>query len=74
MKKRRIAISPLSARFLSYLALFIFSIFAFYPITCIITIALRPGDQLLSTSLAFLPAGATLANFRILLTEMSFLR
>jgi arabinogalactan oligomer/maltooligosaccharide transport system permease protein len=29
---------------------------------------------LLSTSLAFIPAGATLANFRILLTETPFLR
>jgi arabinogalactan oligomer/maltooligosaccharide transport system permease protein len=59
---------------LSYLALILFAIFALYPITQIITIALRPGDQLLSTSLAPIPQGATFANFRILLTETSFLR
>jgi arabinogalactan oligomer/maltooligosaccharide transport system permease protein len=59
---------------LSYLALVVFVCFALYPITRIITIALRPGDQLLSTSLAFIPAGATLANFRILLTSTPFLR
>ncbi|HEY4281909.1 MAG TPA: hypothetical protein VGM62_02520 [Chthoniobacterales bacterium] len=44
------------------------------PDHAIITIALRPGDQLLSTSLALIPKGATLDNFRILLTETPFLR
>ena len=67
--------TPFSLRAaLSYLALLLFTIFALYPLTRIITIALRPGDQLLSTSLAFIPAGATFANFRVLLTETPFLR
>jgi arabinogalactan oligomer / maltooligosaccharide transport system permease protein len=75
MKERRTAISPLFSRAaLSYIALFAFTLFALYPITRIITIGLRPGDQLLSTSLAFIPAGATLANFRVLLTSTPFLR
>jgi arabinogalactan oligomer/maltooligosaccharide transport system permease protein len=59
---------------LSYLALIAMSIFALYPIAQIVTIVLRPSDQLLSTSLALIPKGATLANFRILLTETAFLR
>ncbi len=59
---------------LSYLALLVFALFALYPITQIITIALRPSDQLLSTSLAPIPKGASLANFRVLLTETPFLR
>jgi arabinogalactan oligomer/maltooligosaccharide transport system permease protein len=59
---------------LSYLALIAMSIFALYPISQVITIALRPSDQLLSTSLAVIPKDATLANFRILLTETPFLR
>ncbi|MGZ5568509.1 MAG: sugar ABC transporter permease [Limisphaerales bacterium] len=59
---------------LSYLALAVFVLFALYPILQIITIALRPGDQLLSTSLSPIPQGATLANFRVLLTETPFLR
>ena len=59
---------------LSYLALAIFTLFAIYPITQIVTIALRPGDQLLSTSLSPIPKGATFQNFRILLTETPFLR
>jgi arabinogalactan oligomer/maltooligosaccharide transport system permease protein len=58
----------------SYGALILFAIFALYPITQIVTIALRPSDELLSTSLALIPKGATLANFRILLTETPFLR
>ena len=64
----------LAGRTLSYVALALFTLFALYPIVQIITIALRPGDQLLSTSLSPIPKGATLANFRILLTETPFLR
>jgi arabinogalactan oligomer / maltooligosaccharide transport system permease protein len=59
---------------LSYIALIVFAVFAIYPITRIVTIALRPGDQLLSTSLAVIPKGATLDNFRILVTQTPFLR
>jgi arabinogalactan oligomer/maltooligosaccharide transport system permease protein len=59
---------------LSYLALTAFTLFSLYPISQIITIALRPSDQLLSTSLALIPKGATLDNFRILLTQTPFLR
>src|SRR5450432_2941643 len=59
---------------LSYGALFVFTTFALYPISRIVTIALRPGDQLLSTSLALIPRGATLANLRILIFETPFLR
>jgi ABC-type glycerol-3-phosphate transport system permease component len=61
MKEQRTAIFSLFSRSaLSYLVLFVFTVFALYPITRIVTIALRPGDQLLSTSLAFIPPGATL--------------
>ena len=57
----------------SYIVLVAFAIFSVYPISQIVTIALRPGDQLLSTSLAPIPKGATLSNFRVLLTETPFL-
>ncbi len=59
---------------LSYLALLLFTLFALYPISRVVTIALRPGDQLLSSSLAIIPRNPTLANFRILLFETPFLR
>lgn len=58
----------------AYAVLVAFASLAVYPITRIITISLRPGDQLLSTSLAFIPDGATLANYRVLLFETPFLR
>ncbi len=71
---RRARDSQIARMTLSYFVLAIFTLFSLYPITRIVTIALRPGDQLLSSSLAFIPAGATLANFRILVTETPFLR
>lgn len=58
----------------AYAVLVAFAFLAVYPITRIVTISLRPGDQLLSTSLAFIPDGATLANYRVLLFETPFLR
>src|SRR5690606_33061031 len=57
----------------AYAVLVAFAFLAVYPITRIVTISLRPGDQLLSTSLAFIPDGATLANYRVLLFETPFL-
>jgi len=58
----------------AYAVLAVFAFIAVYPITQIITISLRPSDRLLSTSLALIPEGATLANYRTLLTETAFLR
>ncbi|MDX1419859.1 MAG: carbohydrate ABC transporter permease [Rubricoccaceae bacterium] len=58
----------------TYAVLALFAFIAVYPITQIVTISLRPGDQLLSTSLALIPEGATLDNFRELFTETAFLR
>uniref|UniRef100_A0A832I3Z3 Sugar ABC transporter permease n=1 Tax=Eiseniibacteriota bacterium TaxID=2212470 RepID=A0A832I3Z3_UNCEI len=45
-----------------------------YPILQIVTVSLRPGDQLYSTSLAPIPAGATLEAYRVMLFEKPFLR
>jgi arabinogalactan oligomer / maltooligosaccharide transport system permease protein len=58
----------------SYAVLIIFAIIAVYPVTQIITISLRPGDRLLSTSLALIPDNATFENYRVLLFETPFLR
>lgn len=59
---------------LSYLALLLVTLFALFPITQMVTIALRPADQPLSGSLAIVPAHATFANFRTLLFDTPFLR
>ena len=58
----------------TYAVLAGFAFLAVYPVMRIITISLRPGDQLLSTSLAFIPEGASLDNYRELLFETDFLQ
>src|SRR5262245_55976146 len=70
----RPSFSRTSRMAVSYLLLFLFILFALYPISRIVTIALRPGDQPLSSSLGLIPAHATFANFRSLIFETSFLR
>ncbi len=70
----RLSFSRTTRMAMSYLALFLFTLFALYPISRIVTIALRPGDQLLSTSLSLIPAHATLNNFRVLIFETPFPR
>ncbi len=61
-------------RLLSHLVLLAFAIYSVYPISQIVTISLRPESRLLSTSLALIPDGATLQNFRTLFLETDFLR
>jgi arabinogalactan oligomer/maltooligosaccharide transport system permease protein len=45
-----------------------------YPAVAVISISLRPGDRLLSTSLAIIPEGATLEAYRRLFMDEPFLR
>ena len=58
----------------SYAVLALFAFIAVFPISRILTISLRPSDQLLSRSLAVIPEGASLDNYRTLLIETPFLR
>ncbi len=66
--------SRLASRLGSYAVLLLFAFIAVYPVTNILTVSLRPGDALTSRSLALIPDGATLENYRVLLTETLFLR
>ena len=66
--------TPLRTKLVAYAALVLFAVIAVYPVLRILTISLRPGDQLLSKSLAIIPDGATFANYRELLTETLFLK
>ena len=50
-----------------------FAVATVYPILQIITISLRPGDQLYSTSLAIIPPGASLRAYHTMLFEKPFL-
>lgn len=57
----------------SYFVLAIFSIIALFPIWQIFNISIRPGNQLLSTTLDLLPANATIGNYTKLFLERDFL-
>ncbi len=59
-------------RVLVHAFLVLFTIATVYPILQIVTISLRPSDQLYSTSLSLIPAGASLRAYRTMLTEKPF--
>jgi arabinogalactan oligomer/maltooligosaccharide transport system permease protein len=61
------------ARVLTHLFLALFAVATIYPILSIITISLRPSDQLYSTSLAIIPPGASLKAYHEMLFEKPFL-
>lgn len=61
-------------RVLVHAFLVLFTLATVYPIVQIITVSLRPNDQLYSTSLAIIPAGASLEAYRVMLFEKPFLR
>jgi arabinogalactan oligomer/maltooligosaccharide transport system permease protein len=50
-----------------------FCIIALYPVLRVLSVSLRPGDRLLSTSLAIIPDDATLEAYRTVLVEKDFL-
>lgn len=60
-------------RLLIHLTLIISCIIAVYPVLRVLSVSLRPGDRLLSTSLAIIPQDASLENYVRLLTEKAFL-
>jgi arabinogalactan oligomer/maltooligosaccharide transport system permease protein len=64
----------LIARILIYAVLVLFVMIALWPVVRVFTISLRPGDRLLSTSLALIPQDATLENYRELFLHRPFLQ
>ncbi|MBN2088298.1 ABC transporter permease subunit [candidate division KSB1 bacterium] len=57
----------------AYLFLTLFSLFSIYPILTVFSISLRPGDRLLSKSLAIIPENATFHTYYELFFEQPFL-
>jgi len=55
-----------------HLLVWLLVLFAAYPVLRIVTISLRPGDQLYSTELSVIPEGATLDAYRQILFEKPF--
>jgi arabinogalactan oligomer/maltooligosaccharide transport system permease protein len=60
-------------RLLIHLTLILTSVIAIYPVLRVLTISLRPGDRLLSTSLALIPEDASLENYAKVLTDSDYL-
>ena len=58
----------------AYAFLIIFTLFAIWPVLQVISVSLRPGDRLLSKSLAILPQDATLNTYVHLFTQEPFLQ
>ncbi|MCK6613184.1 MAG: sugar ABC transporter permease [Ignavibacteriales bacterium] len=56
-----------------YLFLILFTVIAIYPILNVFTISIRPGDKLLSTSLAIIPDNWTFQQYINLFTQTDFL-
>ena len=52
----------------------VFVVISVFPIWQVVNISLRPGDQLLPTTLEFIPAKATFDNYIRLFTQSQFLR
>lgn len=57
-----------------YIFLILFTIATLYPVIRVFSISLRPGDRLLSTSLAIIPEGASLDSYIKLFSDGRFLR
>ena len=60
-------------RIVIHLILILCCAIAVYPVLRIVSVSLRPGDRLLSTSLAIVPDDATLEAYRTVLVEKEFL-
>lgn len=58
----------------THMVLIVFALIAVFPIWQVVNISLRPGDQLLSTSLELIPQNATVNNYVRLFTEREFVR
>lgn len=67
-KKRGREDSPFK-RLMIHLTLTMCCIISVYPVLRVVSVSLRPGDRLLSTSLAIIPADATLQNYVTVLLE-----
>jgi arabinogalactan oligomer/maltooligosaccharide transport system permease protein len=57
-----------------YIILILFGLFAIYPVLNVISISIRPGDKLLSKSLALIPENWTLDTYVQLFTDEPFLQ
>ena len=60
-------------RLVIHIVLILFCIFALYPALRVFSVSIRPGNRVLSTSLALIPKGATFAGYWTVLKDRDFL-
>lgn len=72
MKRITIGGDPLWFRVFTHAVLIVACVIALFPILRIVSVSLRPGDRLLSTSLRIIPEGATLENYYNVLFKKDF--
>jgi len=65
---------PRYTTFLRHALLILFAAISVYPVFTVVSISLRPDDQLQSTDLSIIPEGWSLASYYELITEQPFLR
>ncbi len=65
---------PLYVTILIYAILIVAATIAVYPVLRVVSISIRPGDMLHTTSLALIPENATWGTYKELFTQQPFLR
>ena len=65
---------PRSVSLLRHAVLLLFAAISVYPVLTVVSISLRPGNQLQSTDLSIIPEGWSFHSYRELLFEQPFLR
>lgn len=65
---------PRSVSLLRHAVLLTFAAISVYPVLTVVSISLRPGNQLQSTDLSIIPENWTFAAYKELITEQPFLR
>jgi len=65
---------PRAISLLRHAVLLLFAAISVYPVLTVVSISLRPGNQLQSTDLSIIPEGWSFATYRELLVEQPFLR
>jgi len=72
--KKSVRQLSLAEKILAYAILIFFTLFSLYPILVVFSISLRPGDRLLSKSLAIIPQNFTFQSYVDLFVNQPFLR
>jgi len=71
--RRRARSDSLFKRLIIHIVLILACLIAVYPVLRVVSVSLRPGDRLLSTSLAIIPKDASIQSYYSIIFEKDFL-